>query len=363
MHGGQPPRTNGRGIARRSVLTLGGGLALGAMAGCLGDDDGRSGPPLNPPLPEDRPDGPYLPTHDHGMRSIDTVELGDRMAAVSYTFPHRFWTVTGTETGRVSVTSEDSIHLMVTTWDPETGTALPAAEEIRAVISRDGDPVDERVLWRMISQSMGVHAGDNIALPGTDEYRIELHAGGVEIDTVGSLAGRLGAGATATVDFQYSIAERNQIPWDPMAERAGEPGAIEMMAVGEHPMSIAPDPESFTGTRLEPQEFDGWTLEWAHAAGEDETSLVISTRTEYNDSILPMMTLEVRIDRDGNRMATSPARPTIGPTAGYHYRATIPSLEAGDILSVAVEAPAQIARHEGYETAFFDRTVATVIIE
>ena len=45
--------------------------------------------------------------------------------------------------------------------------------------------------------------------------------------------------------------------------------------------------------------------------------------------------------------------PTLDPDIGYHYAAAVPSFGDDESLTVRQAAPCQLARHEGYETAFF----------
>jgi arylsulfatase A-like enzyme len=47
---------------------------------------------------------------------------------------------------------------------------------------------------------------------------------------------------------------------------------------------------------------------------------------------------------------------TLDPGLGYHYGAALgdTAVESGDDLTLEVPTPPQVARHEGYETAFVD---------
>jgi hypothetical protein len=46
----------------------------------------------------------------------------------------------------------------------------------------------------------------------------------------------------------------------------------------------------------------------------------------------------------------------IGPDLGAHYRAELPEApSSGDELTVTVDGPCSLSRHEGYETAFLER--------
>jgi hypothetical protein len=45
---------------------------------------------------------------------------------------------------------------------------------------------------------------------------------------------------------------------------------------------------------------------------------------------------------------------TLDPDLGYHYGAVLESVRSGDELPITIDTPPQVARHEGYETAFLD---------
>jgi hypothetical protein len=64
------------------------------------------------------------------------------------------------------------------------------------------------------------------------------------------------------------------------------------------------------------------------------------------------MSLSAKLTRNGNAVFDDILRSTLDPELGYHYGAAVESVESGDSLTVTVDAPPQVSRHEGYETAF-----------
>jgi hypothetical protein len=46
--------------------------------------------------------------------------------------------------------------------------------------------------------------------------------------------------------------------------------------------------------------------------------------------------------------------PGLDPELGFHYGARVPGLAVDDSVELSVDVPPQVARHEGYETAFLD---------
>jgi len=54
---------------------------------------------------------------------------------------------------------------------------------------------------------------------------------------------------------------------------------------------------------------------------------------------------------------------TLDPELGYHYGAALPeSLASGDELTLTVDTPPQLARHEGYERAFLQMDPAAITV-
>lgn len=83
------------------------------------------------------------------------ANAGDYTLGLMYTFPHRFWTITGQQTNLVEITDDDSLHLMVSLADAQTGTTIPA--DVRITVEGENTDVtpSRGQLWPMITQTMG----------------------------------------------------------------------------------------------------------------------------------------------------------------------------------------------------------------
>jgi uncharacterized protein involved in high-affinity Fe2+ transport len=66
-----------------------------------------------------------------------------------------------------------SFHLMVDLNDARTGVTIPYAS-VWATIKKQGRVVYDERQWPMISEYMGPHYGNNVALPGAGTYRLSL---------------------------------------------------------------------------------------------------------------------------------------------------------------------------------------------
>ena len=108
-----------------------------ALAGCT--QLFTTGSQYAPPIVENRPNAVYIPSHEEGiemagmsvmsgtnnnssMRGVPGMDsqTGTLRCALTYSYPHRFWTVTGSDTEKVSIASDDTLHLMMSIWDPRT---------------------------------------------------------------------------------------------------------------------------------------------------------------------------------------------------------------------------------------------------
>ncbi|MFQ3294015.1 MAG: hypothetical protein ACI9EZ_001856 [Halobacteriales archaeon] len=347
---------------RREFLGTTVGVTSVGLAGCIGGFGGLETKPLAfPPVLDDRPDGVYYPTHVEGMAGIGTGDAGPFRVALSYSYPHRFWTVSGRTVSRQPIRDADDVHLMATVWDPETGHVIPETS-VTAEITRDGDLVTQEVLYPMLSQTMGVHYGDNFDLEeGDGEYAITLEIGSLSIHRAGAFAGQFDDPATATIAFEYTEAKKREIGFRTTADQAGKAAAVEPMTMGGPPLGQAPEREAIPGRVLGSKTSDDAVLTMTvlddgerFGAGPDDAYLAVSARTPYNGLIIPAMGLAATLRRDGGEIASGRLDRTLDPHLGYHYGMVVPPAVAGDGLEIRGDLPAQVARHEGYETAFLE---------
>jgi hypothetical protein len=341
---------------RRRFLAGAGAAAATGLAGCGSLFETRSA--RVPPLVEDRPDAVYVPTHVEGMDMVGTATAGDFGVALTYSYPHRFWRVTGADASQVEVGAEDSVHLMATVWDDETGVVVPS-RNVSATVSGGDVDGDETRMWAMLSQNMSVHAGDNVTLDGDGTYEVDVEVRTVEARGTGAFADRLTGGETATFSMEFARSTLDELSYERLADREGEAGAVEPMGMDMVPTATVPAAAEFPGTVLgEGERGDARFLAARLAeppAGVDGDGpyLAVSARTPYNGYPLPFMGLSATVDRDGETVFDGRLEPSLDPSLGYHYGA-VADVESGDELRLSVDTPPQVARHEGYETAFFD---------
>ena len=345
-------------MKRRDFLTGAGALGAAAVAGCtdlLETESARS----VPPVVEDRPDAVYHPSHIEGMEMIGSERDGDYAIALTYSFPHRFWTVTASVAEKVSIREQDDVHLMATVWDRETERVLPVGSGPRMTVERDGETVTEKSPWTMISQNMGFHFGDNFSLDGDGTYEVTVDLPGASVRRLGGYEGRFGDAASVSFDFDYSQDERDDLSYETFDEKQGEPGAVDLMEMDMVPTSVAPAVEDLPGEHLA-EETTGDAVFQVVAVDDPGfvdgggTYLAVSPRTPYNRVPIPLMSLSGTVERDGETAFEGPLQKSIHPALGYHYGAAVGDLASGDAVTLTVDAPPQVSRHEGYETAFLD---------
>jgi hypothetical protein len=352
---------------RRREFVLGAGAAgATALAGCSGLVETRS--LSSPPVLSNRPDAVYFPTHIEGMEMTGTEESGEYSFALMYSYPHRFWTVTGSQVEQTAIEDEDDVHLMASVWDPETGTVLPDTG-LDVEIERDGELVSQEVIYPMLSQPMGFHYGANFGLDGDGSYDVTVSVGGMNTRRTGAFQGRFGDPASATIGFDYSEDARNEIMFEETPDRAGERAAREPMEMGMMPQSTLPPAEELPGELRGTAETGDAKLVVTTLdsppegvdAPADASYLAVSARTPYNRMVLPSMAMEGTLTGDGTTFDGELVR-TLDPDLGYHYGAPVDGVAAGDELELRVPTPPQVARHEGYETAFVEMDPTTLTL-
>ncbi len=340
---------------RRRLLASSGAAIAAGLAGCTDGISvlGETTYGREPPLVEDRPDAIYVPTHTEAMRMAGRGQAENGLAAaLMYTFPHRFWRVFSADSGyeprQFDVEAEDAVHLMVGVWDTETETALPVSGVNVAVTG--GNDVNEReTVYPMLSQQMGFHYGDNYHLDGDGTYTADVTIEGISGAAYGEYEGRFDGASTVSIDFEYSESDRNDLSFEEYPDRQGEPGALEVMSMGGMPLGFVEElPDDRLGSALADD------IQYRAAAIDadrfgSEPYLAVTAGTRYNDLAIPLLGLAASVE-GGDSIRLSPA---IDPELGFHYGASVADLNANSAVSVSVKTPTQIARHEGYETAFF----------
>lgn len=357
---------------RRYIAACLGTTAAAGLAGCAALGIETREIRSTPPVLEQRPDAVYFPTHVDGMKMVGKgeAETGSYAVALTYTHPHRFWRVDATTASVADATVEEAaghdVHLMALVWDPETKRTLPNAG-VTVDIERDGEPLDEQVIYPMLSARMGFHYGANFSLDGDGTYDVTVSVGGTSIRQTGAYRGRFGDPASVTLPFEYSAAARDEISVEETPDRAGDRDAPSVMGM-DMPLGVARTVESLPGEHRGTAEsgdaqLEVLTLESPPAGIDGEGAyLAISARTPYNRLVLPAMALEARLERDGEVVYEGPLRRTFDDGLGYHYGAVVESVAEGDSLAVEVRTHPQVARHEGFETAFLSMPAAELTL-
>ena len=310
----------------------------------------------DPPLVEDRPDAVYYPAVVEEMGMYGMAEVNGYKFVLTYSYPHRFWIVTGQTQNKVVVQQDDSLHLMPTVWDAATETVLPIDMSIE--IRNDGGVITELSPWPMLSQSMGFHYGDNIALPEEGAYTATLRVSAMQAKRTSAFKGKFMEPQVVEIPFEYDTDEVYELDIRRLGQKAGERGAVEP-AMDGMPTAVAPTKDEFPGRLLgEATSGDAVFLislleDAAHLGDETDSYLAVSPRTPYNRTVLPFMSLSARLTRNGETVFEGPLQSTLDPRLDYHYGTPADDIKSGDTLSISVDAPPQTARHDGYETAFF----------
>lgn len=312
----------------------------------------------DPPLVQDRPDAVYYPAVVEGMGMYGITNADDLGFALMHSFPHRFWTLTGTNKTKVVVQASDSVHLMASVWDVKTETILPV--DISVEIRGDDGQVTSTNLWPMISPNMGFHYGDNIGLPAEGQYEITLRVGPLQTDQTEPFEGRFTEARSATMSFTFDTSETYNLEYRRLGDEAGSRGTVDLMEMQKIPAPLAPPKETLPGRLIgEGSSGDATffvvTAEAGTRFGTDgRPSMIVSPRTPYNRVILPRMALSATVEREQKTIFQGPLQASLDPEISCYYGTSVPEIESGDSVTIRVQTPPQLARHDGYETAFID---------
>lgn len=355
-----------REASRRTFLAAVGAAGVGGLAGCAGFEL-QSGN-QEPPLVENRPAAVYFPTHTEGMAMAGMQSSGDYSCALTYSFPHQFWTISGDDTTQVELSSNDAIHLMPVVWHSETGL-IPSDVNPSVTVSKDGEAVvDGLNPWPMLSQQMGFHFGDNVELAQEGTHTATVSVGESGGRRTGSLADAGAATFEFTLDYQRS--ELLDLPFEETPEaKQGMLGAAQPMQMGMVPLMQAPSISNLPGTghgtaKSGDAQLAVRSLEDAtrFEGSGTQTYLAVSPRTPYNRFPLPQMSLSATLTRAGATVYDGYLNEWLDGDLGIHYGAAVDGVESGDELAISVDTPTQVARHEGYETAFLNMADATLTL-
>ncbi|HET7324480.1 MAG TPA: iron transporter [Halococcus sp.] len=347
-------------MERRTFLESATGLlGTSALAGCL-DALGLQTQSAwrSPPLVKNRPNAVYYPAVTEGMAMYGMKKTDECVFALMYSYPHRLWVITGDRTNKVVVEADDSLHLMASVWDRKTATILPTSVSME--VRKNGETVDSRSPWPMLSPTMGFHYGDNVSLDGEGNYTARVSAKPMQSKRFGALDGVLTETQTVDIPFEFDTNEVYGLPIRRFKEKAGTIGAPALQDMNmEMPRGVAPSKSDLPGRVVGEATHGKGHAEYVvtvleDAVGANGPYLAVSARTPFNHIILPLMSVSATLTRNGTKLFDGPLRSAVGPKTKFHYGTAVDSVESGDVLEISIQAPPQTARHDGYETAFID---------
>ncbi|ELY59307.1 DUF7350 domain-containing protein [Natronococcus jeotgali] len=351
-------------MKRRTLLAASAGGAAGVGTAGIGfyllqEDDERL--PECPPMVNDPPETVYRPSHRDDMVTLGTATAGGYGIGLTYMFPHPFWLVTGEEREYVEPSEDNAIHLMAVVWDIETEIVLPIdTGPTIEVTDADGNHIDERAFWPMLSQPMGYHFGENLIIPEAGKYTARVSLPAMSAARTGTFEERFEERVSTEIDFSFDPDDISDLACEAVDD-AGESGALEPMEMDMLPLSMLPPIGELPGRILGTVTTSDATLTLTVL---NEKYLAVLARTPYNEYPLVAATLSTRIERDDETIFEQTLRETLDPELGVHYGTEIDvAVESDDEIRLSIDTPPQIARHAGYQNAFIDRPDVSLSIE
>lgn len=347
-------------VSRRHVLGV---LATGtSLAAVSGHATGRGLDEM--PHKATPPEGAYIPEHMDMMKMIGMETAERLMVSLSYTRPHEFFLVTGTRTNNVEIQTSDTMHLMTMVHDMQTGAIAPQVEPT-ITVSRDGDELVSNQPWPMLSQPMGFHFGDNVAVSGQAAYRFDVTVNAAQSVLPDEL-GDVFTKQSITFEAEFDPASASELGQKHTGDEAGTAGALPPMEMDGMSIPQQPAYDEFPIELTGPQYTDD--LGVAVGTHDDPTSLgftdgeialVAATQTKYNRYPLGFMGVEATVTRDGDEVFADELSSAVDGELGHYYGAGTPALEVGDTVDLEFTTPPQVARHRGYERAFLELDTLT----
>lgn len=366
---------------RRRFLRGGSVIGTTLLGGCGRFDSGSGRDSVRTPTADsdagDPTDGPtddagggrvFVPEHFHETAGVADASSGGLSVALRYSEPDFYWRVRSDgSTELVEPSSDASMQLLAWVWDRETGVLLEDAA-VTAEISKDGDPVVEGPLVALLKQRTGLHWARNLGLSRYGEYDVTLRVETGECRYGGELAGRLPESSALDLELAYERGDMDEVG-TVYLDQAGERGAVRPMSTDAVPLNGRPDPVDRPGEVLGGATSDAAEVRAVRLSpdesplGASDPYLAVILRTPFNEYSLPRAELAGTLSRDGETVFEGRLVPTIDGSQGYHYGASVPSIERGDELTVAVDAPPAVARFDGYERAFLRTSERTMQLE
>jgi len=107
------------------------------------------------------------------IKTIDTAYWKDMRIQAQEMTPVPFYVYNGVKFVEMKPTKQTSFHLMVMLNDRHSGYAIPYAT-VWVEIFKHGKMVFNERQWPMVSEYMGSHYGNDVALPGPGTYQLKL---------------------------------------------------------------------------------------------------------------------------------------------------------------------------------------------
>jgi hypothetical protein len=208
-----------------------------------------------------------------------------------------------------------------------------------------------------IETLMLIVVGTAVGLNGDGTYDVTCDVGPLSARTTGAFAGKFGERESATFTLEFEESTLRDLPFERLTDREGNPGAVDPMDMEMLPVAQLPEPGGMPGTVLATGESGDARFVVVRTdpptgvESDGGSYLAVSARTPYNRYPLPFMALSATLTRDGESAFEGALQPTFDPDLGYHYGATADPRD-DDNLRLAIDVAPQLARHEGYETAF-----------
>ena len=117
-------------------------------------------------------------THSSGMHEVaNTTWQGMKIAVAIVSPAQTFSAWVGTGQKILKPKAGENVHFMIVLSDAKTGERIPYSSVNATVTAPNGKVVYSSRQWPMLSPGMGMHYGNNVALPMNGTYKLRLVIG------------------------------------------------------------------------------------------------------------------------------------------------------------------------------------------
>ncbi len=144
----------------------------------------------------------------HAMTRLGETTAGDRKVELDVSAPVTFAVSEGERFVRHAPRKDENAHVMLVLTDAQSGDRLPDASITLRIVDAAGKVVASGPQYPMLGLGMGIHYGDNVAIPKPGKYVAQLVIGPPRIGRHSDVVDRWNETVRASIPFTWKGSAR-----------------------------------------------------------------------------------------------------------------------------------------------------------